>query len=62
MGFEAICRFAEQQLRLIRGSANIRDFADIAPNLRLFTVVNYLILDRVLPDGIKVVRCVRGAR
>jgi toxin ParE1/3/4 len=35
---------------------------DIAPDLRLFPVGNYLILYRVLPGGIEVVRVVHGVR
>ncbi|MCU0935947.1 MAG: type II toxin-antitoxin system RelE/ParE family toxin [Gammaproteobacteria bacterium] len=35
---------------------------DIAPDLHYFPVGNYLILYRLLPDGIEVVRVVHGAR
>jgi toxin ParE1/3/4 len=35
---------------------------DIAPDVRYFPVGKYLILDRLLPDGIDVVRVVHGAR
>jgi toxin ParE1/3/4 len=35
---------------------------DIAPELRYFTVGNYLILYRTLPDGVQIVRVIHGAR
>ena len=35
---------------------------DIAPEFRHWPVGNYLILNRLLPDGIEVVRVVHGAR
>lgn len=41
-------------------SGPIRD--DIAEGFRHLTVGNYLILYRVLDDGIEIVRCLHGAR
>ncbi len=35
---------------------------DIAPELRYFTVGNYLILYRAVQDGIQIVRVIHGAR
>lgn len=35
---------------------------DIAPELRYFTVGNYLILYRTVPDGVRIVRVIHGAR
>jgi toxin ParE1/3/4 len=35
---------------------------DIAPELRYFPVGNYLILYRITPEGIEIVRVVHGAR
>lgn len=35
---------------------------DIAPELRYFPIGNYLILYRIITDGIEVVRIVQGAR
>ena len=35
---------------------------DIAPDLRLFPIRRYVVLYRVLPDGIEVVRVVHGMR
>jgi toxin ParE1/3/4 len=35
---------------------------DIAPELRYFTVGNYLILYRTVPDGVQIVRVIHGAR
>jgi toxin ParE1/3/4 len=35
---------------------------DIAPELRHFVVGRYLILYRIIPDGVQVVRVVHGAR
>ena len=35
---------------------------DIAPELRYFTVGKYLILYRVVPNGVQVVRVIHGAR
>lgn len=35
---------------------------DLAPEMRYFTVGNYLILYREVPDGVEIVRVVHGAR
>jgi Plasmid stabilization system protein len=35
---------------------------DIAPELRYFVVGKYLILYRIVPDGIQIVRVIHGAR
>jgi len=35
---------------------------DFAPNLRYFTVKNYAVFYRPVPDGIEIIRIIHGAR
>jgi toxin ParE1/3/4 len=49
-------------VRPARGQSPPPSRPDIAQDLPCFPVGKYLILDRLLPDGIDVVRVVHGAR